>query len=303
MKYLAKSAGILSDADRFQAILDVQLFTMEQDIRLWVREDFVVTWRPGDPLYTDPRNMGSYELDEFGFEEEELSGYYGHCVRPMIEEFGDATDPRRMRCEDCDVSWRGTEPCWMCGEEKKPRFSFYQDFFHDAHRPIGVISHFSMDRGGFVTANLEAFVAEERLFVERQMRVFDRAMEGASQSMQLFARQMGFSGVQSHYSVIDEWHTANRALQVADLSRPWPYLPPTPPPNPFKRKEVEIVLVEPVVPNLPEPEYTIHLDLPANWAELRNPVPLPDMPEPRDFSKTEIPPFAIIATQERRPRR
>lgn len=58
-------------------------------------------WMPGDPL---PRDDGR------------LNGLW---LRPMFEVIDDHTDP--ARCEPCQVSWDGSDPCWVCGQEPEGR--------------------------------------------------------------------------------------------------------------------------------------------------------------------------------------
>lgn len=55
-------------------------------------------WMPGDPIHDHP---------DFWYKDEQY-------VRPMIELLDDGA--RGVRCEDCQVSWRGPEPCWVCGK-------------------------------------------------------------------------------------------------------------------------------------------------------------------------------------------
>lgn len=61
-------------------------------------------WLPGDPLYDDPRASDDHEAQ---------------CVRPMVEVL--PIYESRPRCGDCEVSWSGTDPCWVCGAEATER--------------------------------------------------------------------------------------------------------------------------------------------------------------------------------------
>lgn len=55
-------------------------------------------WMPGDPLWEYPT-----EYDQ-------------QVPRPMFEVIDDRP-PGGGRCETCQVSWAGPDPCWMCGQE------------------------------------------------------------------------------------------------------------------------------------------------------------------------------------------
>lgn len=59
-------------------------------------------WMPGDPLWDHPdvRRRARPWDDEAG------------VVRPMFELLD---QPTRSRCGPCEVSWIGSDPCWMCG--------------------------------------------------------------------------------------------------------------------------------------------------------------------------------------------
>lgn len=59
-------------------------------------------WLPGDPLYDRPRG-----------------GAFGEqTVRQMFDVFHDFA-MIYARCEPCQVSWAGPDPCWMCGAEQR----------------------------------------------------------------------------------------------------------------------------------------------------------------------------------------
>jgi hypothetical protein len=57
-------------------------------------------WQPGDPLYDEPR--GNLHGEQ--------------TIRPMLDLIRDYYAGYRGRCPDCEVSWVGPEPCWMCGK-------------------------------------------------------------------------------------------------------------------------------------------------------------------------------------------
>jgi hypothetical protein len=139
----AKSVDVLDSADAFEAKLRWILFKQEneeglaQHMPVWFKraewglndardvmygfgvprygdEDFdekvpervlmaaPYRWQPGDPLY--PRPLG------------QMLGQ--QVTRFMIDLFGDGEEPIEPRCSDCEVTWVGRAPCWMCGKPK-----------------------------------------------------------------------------------------------------------------------------------------------------------------------------------------
>ena len=90
-KYLEKSAAVLSEADRMQAIMDWQLFCYEQE-RMLYGDHFVVLWKPGELLYGRP------EISDWS------SDQRWEQTKPI--------------CKDCDVWWdrKVTEDCFICGK-------------------------------------------------------------------------------------------------------------------------------------------------------------------------------------------
>lgn len=107
-KYLEKSASVLSEADRMQAIMDWQLFCYEQETRQF-EERFVVTWRPGDYLYPHPDKI-----------DDELNGG-SQYARRMFDLHDDGSPYELMACKTCEVSWNlsVTRECWLCGKYVK----------------------------------------------------------------------------------------------------------------------------------------------------------------------------------------
>jgi hypothetical protein len=137
MRYRTQSANVLNEADRFQAILDWQLFSSEQDARLFNYNE-EVDWKPGVPLYDHPHSVDYNGCSCYDCRESEPiedGRYYGNHVRPFlqtIEYYDDDLDGWRgnsceqlrryqpMLCESCDVWWlRDENPseCWVCGAE------------------------------------------------------------------------------------------------------------------------------------------------------------------------------------------
>lgn len=109
-KYRTKSADVLNGADSLGQKLDWMLFTSEQNAMLWDASD---GWKPGDPLFWDPRVLHKSSEPRLHVE------YTGNTVRPLFQLFEDdeTLAGQAMRCTDCEVSFGYTEDqCWMCGK-------------------------------------------------------------------------------------------------------------------------------------------------------------------------------------------
>jgi hypothetical protein len=124
MKYRTQSANVLNEADRFQAILDWQLFCMEQDSMLWGdNSEYDGQWRPGVPIHEHPYVLSAdlhqrILFDRNPTEIDLWDGSFGNHVRPMLQEFDDGDQYGPTIC--CDVSWSQVESpsqCWVCGKE------------------------------------------------------------------------------------------------------------------------------------------------------------------------------------------
>lgn len=85
------SAGVLDEADSAQNRVNWVLFCQEQS-RILYSGDYGM-WKPGVPLYRRPH-------------------WHISCFTPEPTPFSPA------RCVECDVFWRGDEPCFVCGEER-----------------------------------------------------------------------------------------------------------------------------------------------------------------------------------------
>lgn len=133
MKYLAKSADVLNEADRFERILNWQLFCIDQERMLYSDPE---TWVPADGCYPNPLELcethycsGCRECAPI----ELHSMYGGNYVRPMVEEIElDREYTFNPRCERCDVSWSGPTDCWVCGKTPK-NFSYYTGLGNEAY--------------------------------------------------------------------------------------------------------------------------------------------------------------------------
>lgn len=91
---------ILNDTTSVQSRIDTVLASPELD---WANDS---GWHPGDPLHRHPYER--YFVDGEGL---------SVCPRPMVQ-LVDETEGG-MRCEPCQVSWRGPDSCWVCGEERR----------------------------------------------------------------------------------------------------------------------------------------------------------------------------------------
>lgn len=107
MKYRTQSANVLNEADRFETQLRWILFKQEQEA---VHTALLLDtgWAPGNPLHEYPNSY--------------LGGQY---VRYMVDllpldRFHDEDGIKyfRARCDECEVSWEGYDPCFSCGVER-----------------------------------------------------------------------------------------------------------------------------------------------------------------------------------------
>lgn len=285
MKYRTQSANVLNEADRFQRILDWQLFCNEQERALWGYNPDV-DWVPGDPIYTHPAYVFRSDACSCGDcdDANNLEGYYGNVPRRMIELFDDVESYRYVRCEDCDVSWSGLDPiCWSCGKksEKGSTFSFFS-------QPVFQVQNISENAFGISVEMQIIHGLQEELGREWQ-EVMNRHMRAFSIMGDVIQEHFVEPTIRATSVFQEMW---SRLRQIDEISSFYveqdTRIEPAPG-NPFEAVEPEIELVPPVVPNLPEwgAYNRPRVELPANWAELRPTVPLPNMPEPRDFSKLQ----------------
>jgi hypothetical protein len=145
----AKSAPVLDSADDFESKLSWILFKQEQDRRLFVdppRPDANgnPTWSPGDNLYPFPR-----AYIDFSGRSNQRVVYIGNYPRPMFELSDvnvfhapgmDLNDSIVIRCEDCEVNWRGDDPCFVCGRQVPDRVRFDASLLKDGHVTFGGLS-------------------------------------------------------------------------------------------------------------------------------------------------------------------
>lgn len=267
--YLAQSAAVLNEADRFQRILDWQLFTIEQERMLYSDP---TTWVPGVPIYHDPRwhNWQAQQDDLWEAENvlENVHDYFGqgpwgNHARPMIMEIEDidAHDYLKYTCNayclDCEVGWWPgyTKPmteCFNCGKLQKNIY--------------------------YVSPEEKARRAER----QRQ------AIENSG----------GLRGFTTTYLIVDEIqmssYTQMDVVVTAELWRAANIRPYTPPLRPtvvgtaFERRDVPDIPAGAAVFFNPSertgPPYARLNFLPRNWRSMRADIPLPSRPEPRDYS-------------------
>lgn len=143
MRYRTKSADVLNEADRYERILDWQLFCMEQERQLFGYNE-EIEWVPGDPVYPHPDTVAARRASGWlrcscvacVDPNEVLEGYYGNWIRPMIQTYelvsdGDLEEWEEdryelvkrypfVRCNTCGVSWEDNQPCWICGQFDEP---------------------------------------------------------------------------------------------------------------------------------------------------------------------------------------
>lgn len=78
---------LLNDTDSLVSRMNTLIFTQETSLD----NNPEVDWVPGDPLY-----------------------------EPEIVDYTTANPESKARCEPCGVSWKGSDPCWECGEDRPP---------------------------------------------------------------------------------------------------------------------------------------------------------------------------------------
>lgn len=164
--YKQKSADVLNGADRFERILDWQLFQMDQErILYWTTDDS--DWVPGDPLFEDPRDLIHDAFDE------EAEGYVGNCVRPMYQVLPD--HPLPPHCIDCNVRWGNEETrCWICGAEERKT---HNNYALAAGVPGYSVNRFNVsifDETRLFATQLSEAIAEITLSMTQSMREFNQ---------------------------------------------------------------------------------------------------------------------------------
>lgn len=247
MRYKTKSADVLNAADRFENILNWQLFCLDQEQLLYGHNPDV-EWVPGDFLHKHPKARFTDEVEavldsQEDVSEEELEWLYeegplGNCVRPMFQTFEyagpgesclDYSVYQKVRaywsvlCEPCGVSWSiwVDQHCWNCGTEfekpeKPKRLSFSN---HNAPRVLDMsqfrVSESRMEADGLhVTFSVDVDWESFRAIWERSMRSFSIGMQQAGAAMQESAR--AFRGLGFDRQYIDEAHSFDRVMIYSD---------------------------------------------------------------------------------------
>lgn len=156
-----KSAEVLDEADRFEDILNWQLFKIEQDQMLWgARMEAPKDWYPGFPMYKRPFGVTGAIL------------YGRQVVRPMFQLFEgndqldthDSDDFYLSRgCTECEVMWDGPAGCWVCGEGEI-------EYDEPVGKSIGVFTDFDIDHNQYI------------VFIDFNNRAFTEAMDAVRNS-------------------------------------------------------------------------------------------------------------------------
>lgn len=276
-RVLARSAAILDGADRFEDILNWQLFVAEQEAMLWGYNE-KTDWVPGEPLYRRPRTS---ICDCSSCIEDGYSGRYeGNAIRPMFEEFDDGSVIGPMICEPCGVSWDRYEypECWLCGKDygfrRSPQRGIMGSTTYIDVEPLGP----GLDLVRYIRSEIATMVNEEfRQLLWGDLRPSARELSG------LFNER----GITT-----DDRYTINEVV---------PYLP-VKTWTPFERKEIDPKACLKLTYWLFDPLEPIAgsrwpVELPWDWRELKRTVPLPKMPEPTDWSAIDF----VAVYPERRP--
>lgn len=327
MRYKQKTADVLNEADRFQRILDFQLFASEQEARLYnfAGKDDQIEWRPGDSIWRHPavlRFRGSHREEEFGF------GPWGNYVRPMIEEFdlimgltesvrhrprvdgSWAIDSTRAYFGDpicCEVWWDRTKEaeCWMCGKEW-PLLPSFDEFSYKAQG--GTYAHVMRALRDEVVRTPERLneTLWQELFRDSQPLSISRAHlhyhAPQIQSPPRYGRQRLFSWVDEIGSWSDAGDYGFVNIETFDYQASMRCET-----TPFEQPDIrgplwgsaalyDRLYDEPVAPIV---------RIPRNWrAQMNRPIPMPVGPPPRDFTEWRSPGVAFAdLLDERRGRR
>lgn len=134
-------------------------------------------WLPGDPIHDAPRGC---LFDE-------------QTIRPMLDLFDD--DELALwapRCEPCNVSWTGPDPCWVCGTERV-----------DTDSLIGLI--FDRPFNPFPVADMA--------------RTFEETGRAAARALQEFAAQLDRVNEQINQARPPEpvWHANARCILLPSI--------------------------------------------------------------------------------------
>ena len=282
-KVQARSAKVLDEADRFEDILNWELFTFEQNNRLWGYNPDV-SWSPGEPLYTHPH------LDFAG----PIAGYVSQYVRPMIQECDDNEYPDPVNCEPCGVGWNIFEEktCWNCGTEyEEPKSESEPQ--NRVYRPSRFYEEDIVDFNGIAIRRDPSYYERLDVAVSSWEEQFVSYMN-ASYDAQIMREMLGFMARPPS-------DLTQLPLTVTPYN-PWPIMKYTfsIKPTVFDKPEVDPKATWSPTGSLFDPTKPIDgpifgLDVPENWRELRRPIPLPEF-EKQDFSSFD---FASVYPESR----
>lgn len=203
----SKSVEVLNEADRFTTQLNWLLFADEQVSRLFAPSKGTNVkgkkdWRPGKPLYKWPMGhmapFADCSCDEC-LEQYIVYGISSQYIRPMIQEIYDVHEEWIYRCDPCEVSWDGAEPCWNCGvpqpdwarngEETKPLLSrVFVDGVELSTPPMSLDFEAIETRMlGYAEADVELTWRMFRGPYNRHMVIVDEAQDFSEVDRQLWA--------------------------------------------------------------------------------------------------------------------
>lgn len=137
------TAGVLDSADEFIRKMDWLMFVDEYNLDPEPVEGS--DWVPGNPLYGKIDNSLAVMDREWWLP----SG--STYVRPMFESMSwysfhnQHEVPFVKRCKNCEVDWKGDDPCWICGEERTAPLSFSHP---SSQEVLGQIREVRRDRNG-----------------------------------------------------------------------------------------------------------------------------------------------------------
>ena len=264
-KLLARSAAVLDEADRMQAILEWQLFAEEQTTRLFYAEAEGVTWRPGD------RSQGL------------ITNY----IRPMAEvlmsdgtmdeSYAYAESSRQRPCESCDEGWYNFDgECISCGEHiPRPMSAYVEDY----------------DRQftNYVMADVEVTraLAEGARQTSNHINEFGQVVYRIHTQFRIRADQMSAD----FFNVLLGEEYNNSLQRIVSYTQPEKPSRPQVSHDPLFRSQKKLVLVERGIAESWEGEYTPKLSLRMSLLEaMRKQTPniiMPVMAEVKAVSKND----------------
>ena len=129
------AAEALDEARRVESQLDWLLFANEQDMRLFGDPMPPALWSPGDPL-NEPPETEEQAIARFTAGIDEDSAQFAQIVEYIHDYYSEEQDgywyddePDNPRCIDCDVTWIGADPCFVCGvmQPSMPYFDLWME--------------------------------------------------------------------------------------------------------------------------------------------------------------------------------